>query len=406
MSGIDRLTAKNSAIASVLHMTQDSIAIIERKNSSWFYTYMNESMKDQYGDQTGKEIVQAQSYLLGTQLSLAVEEADKEVTAEPQCFSWSYHEAFLHQVEKSKTYLITVKTLPRTLSVDVIGDTPYEALVEMSPDSIFVYDHLDRIVYVNNAALRLLGALEKTDIIGKNIGVLFVDEHQSRGRIISQSKSPSLVERQIRRFDGRLVDVELNSGLIVRGNRELTQITCRNVTERRRQLNELKEMAYYDQLTQVYNRRYFFDQLQREIENTDENSSLLSVLFIDLDNFKEINDHYGHQIGDEVLIIFTKRVKQMLRVTDTFSRLGGDEFVVILSNLKSTEVPPRIADRMMEKIIQPITINGFTLFISVSIGIASYPEHGGNLEMLMTNADHALYEAKKKGRKCIEVYRM
>ncbi|MGI8313584.1 diguanylate cyclase domain-containing protein [Halobacillus mangrovi] len=404
MSGIDRLMAKSSAIASVLHMTQDSIAIIERKDSGWFYTYMNKSMMNQYGDQTGKEIIHAHSYLLGNQLSLAVEKADKEVTAELQCFSWSNHEAFLHRLEKSKAYLITFKTLLGSENDN--GDTPYEALVEKSPDSIFVYDHLDQIVYVNNAALRLLGALKKTDIIGKDIDVIFGDGHQSRGRLISEDKSFSLEERQIRRFDGRLVDVELNSGLIGRGNRELTQITCRNVTERRRQLNELKEMAYYDQLTQVYNRRYFYEQLQREINSTEEVSSSLSVLFIDLDNFKEINDQYGHHIGDEVLVIFTKRVKQMLRLTDTFSRLGGDEFVVLLSNLKSSEVSQRIAERMMESITRPITINGYTLFISVSIGIASYPEHGGSLEMLMTNADHALYEAKKKGRKCVEVYRM
>jgi diguanylate cyclase (GGDEF)-like protein len=198
----------------------------------------------------------------------------------------------------------------------------------------------------------------------------------------------------------------MNSVLIDYPRSEAVQVVCRNITERKERLNQLEEMAYYDQLTNISNRRCFFQQLQIELEEAEENQSILSVLFIDLDNFKEINDRFGHQTGDEVLVIFTKRVKQMLRSTDTFSRLGGDEFVVLLSNLRSAKDPQTIANRMMERITQRLSIDGQTLYISVSIGIASYPEQGTSREMLLTNADQALYEAKKKGRKCVEVYRL
>ncbi|KHE72623.1 sensor domain-containing diguanylate cyclase [Halobacillus sp. BBL2006] len=413
MNGIHHLMTNNSALENVIQMTQDSIAIIERRKDCFVYTYMNESMKTQFGNLLDKEIYEAHPYQVAHQLSLSINSLEEGETSDLQTFLWPqfpFYDVLVHVLNKSTAYLIMVKQPSINHSTDREQSLePFQDLVEMSPDSIFVHDKNGCITYVNTSGLRLLGALKKTEVVGRIFSDLLSENYPILSRVkklSSESVKGSPIEGRIRRLDGTLIDVEMNSGLIDYPQSEAVQIVCRNITERKEQLNQLEEMAYYDQLTKVSNRRYFFKQLQIELEEVDKNQSLLSVLFIDLDNFKEINDQFGHQIGDEVLVIFTKRVKQMLRSTDTFSRLGGDEFVVLLSNLQSANDPQAIANRMMECITQPISINGQTLYISVSIGIASYPEQGTSREMLLTNADQALYEAKKKGRKCVEVYRL
>lgn len=143
--------------------------------------------------------------------------------------------------------------------------------------------------------------------------------------------------------------------------------------------------------------------MNSELEQAEEDQSMLALLFIDLDNFKQINDRYGHQIGDEILVIFTKRVKQKLRDSDTLSRLGGDEFVILLTSITSGDQPNKVADRIMNSITKPIFKEGRAIHISASIGISIYPDHGRDRNDLMTRADRALYDAKERGRSRISV---
>ncbi|MCA0971223.1 sensor domain-containing diguanylate cyclase [Halobacillus litoralis] len=404
MQGIANLLNAPSMLEEWLNSLDLAIGIVEQNGGSFTYTYVNQKLKKSHSTAVGKSIDEVYRKEEKEYLLTALEQAEK-----------NGH----HEVTISRPGWLQVYAIPSTSSYLLQWNHPrtsetqtgnYQSMVDQNTDSIFVHDEEDRIVFVNPAGVQLVGAESCGECIGMSVHGFIQDEPQSdvQNRLdrVFESEFSILppIERKIKRFDGRVIEVELTGSKVIFDGKPAIQTICRVISERRRKQNRLEEMAYYDQLTQVSNRRYFFKKLQLELQEIDQTDSLLSVLFIDLDNFKDINDQYGHKIGDDVLVIFTKRIKQMLRETDTFSRLGGDEFVVLLTDFQAASVPEQVAERMIERIQQPIVLNGHELQISVSIGIAIYPDHGVTKDILLTRADQALYEAKNNGRKCVEVY--
>lgn len=403
MQGIAQLLNTPSLLEEWLHSLNVPIGIIEKNNHTYTYTYMNQTMKRVCIGAVGDALVHVHSEEERRILELALQKSEE--TGIYEGYSRP-HSLKIHAIGK-RAFLVQ-------WSLDEASTNSlenYRSIVDNSMDSIVVHDENDQIVYVNPAGVHLMGATHESECLGLNVMGLIQDEPESSvqkrlRRILDKDMDTSApLERKIKRIDGSIIEVELTGSRVVFDGKPAIQTVCRNISERRKKQSRLEEMAYYDQLTQVSNRRYFFNKLQMELEAVDVKHTILSVLFIDLDNFKDINDQYGHKVGDDVLVIFTKRVQQMLRDTDTFSRMGGDEFVVLLTNLHSKEAPAQVAERMIERIKQPIFIDDKELHISVSIGIAMYPDHGTTKETLLTRADHALYEAKNNGRKCVEVYK-
>ena len=171
-----------------------------------------------------------------------------------------------------------------------------------------------------------------------------------------------------------------------------------DVTERKRSEDRLSFLANYDPVTHLPNRFLFSDRLAHSMKSADRNRARVGLLFVDLDNFKTINDTLGHAEGDELLKQVAARLSSVVRATDTVSRLGGDEFTVIVENLARDEEAAGVAAKILEQSEHPYLLNGTEVYLTPSIGLAVYPRDGADVDTLVMNADAAMYRAKENGR--------
>lgn len=177
-----------------------------------------------------------------------------------------------------------------------------------------------------------------------------------------------------------------------------------DITAIRETREQLTQIAYYDNLTNLPNRMLIMDRLQQALAKAMRDSSLLGVLFIDLDNFKRINDTLGHRHGDSMLCFVSQRMLAVLRQSDTLGRLGGDEFIVIVTQIESYDALVRVAEKILECLSSPVVIGNMEVIPSCSIGISVYPDHANHSDELVQMADTAMYEAKNKGRNSYAFY--
>lgn len=225
---------------------------------------------------------------------------------------------------------------------------------------------------------------------------------------------------QLRRFDGSLYPVD---GIVLYNTEEqphayiciFQDITERNKTERR-----LHQLAYYDDLTGLPNRRLFEDHVHKALTKARRANDACAVCIIDLDGFKSVNDAFGHTQGDVLLRQVTERLAGQIRKTDSvarlideteanaaqleLARLGGDEFLILLTDFDDSVVPARVADRLLKSIFQPYNLEGQEINITASMGIALFPEDGDCLDVLLQRAHHAMYAAKKSGKNSFAYY--
>ena len=168
--------------------------------------------------------------------------------------------------------------------------------------------------------------------------------------------------------------------------------------ERKQSAAWLQYVAGHDALTALPNRELFHDRLETALTVARRDQQRLSVLYIDLDRFKQANDRHGHEVGDQLLCEAARRIRQCLRESDTVGRLGGDEFAALLLGIHRPDDARAVAEKIRDALDQPFALNGHRLRISSSIGIAVYPEHGQDRKHLMRHADTAMYAAKRHGR--------
>jgi len=197
---------------------------------------------------------------------------------------------------------------------------------------------------------------------------------------------------------------------------DLTLTIFREITDRKRAEQRIHSLAYYDTLTGLPNRQRFQQQLVTAIESAERRNLKVAALYVDLDNFKRINDTLGHSFGDAVLKTIATRLERCVRADDTVSRadpeqaerslarLGGDEFVSILQNLHSEDEAVAVAERMRAELLRPVKHQGHEFVVTSSIGVAIYPDDGRDIESLLKNADVAMYQAKESGRNSVRFY--
>jgi diguanylate cyclase (GGDEF)-like protein len=161
---------------------------------------------------------------------------------------------------------------------------------------------------------------------------------------------------------------------------------------------ELVHLATHDGLTGLPNRMLFMQKLESAIDEATRRQEGLAVLFVDLDRFKQINDQFGHSIGDKVLAAVARRLKQVLCSADVVARLGGDEFIVLIEGPRAAEAAPAIASRIMDTLNETLVMDGQSMNVGASIGISQFPDDSGTAEELLLNADAAMYAAKSGGR--------
>lgn len=173
--------------------------------------------------------------------------------------------------------------------------------------------------------------------------------------------------------------------------------THTDISDRKNLENQLVQQAHYDQVTGLANRVLFLENFQQLISNAQRQRQSVTLMYLDLDHFKEVNDTLGHDVGDVLIKHVAERLMQSVRVNDLVARLGGDEFTVILSHI-DRHITERIAKDILYKLSQPFSLGEELVYISASIGISIYPDDGVEVNVLLKNADLAMYVAKKNGR--------
>ena len=199
--------------------------------------------------------------------------------------------------------------------------------------------------------------------------------------------------------DGRVLEVDVNSTCFCDSKGVIHTISqLRDISERKRIQEQLQRIAHYDALTDLPNRVLLADRLRQALAQCHRKDSLVAVVYLDVDDFKTINDSHGHGVGDALLVAVAQRMKDALRDGDTLSRIGGDEFVAVLVNLEQVKSYQPAVERLLLAAAAPVSVDGLSLQVSVSIGVTIYPNDISDADLLLRHADQALYVAKQSGK--------
>ena len=270
-------------------------------------------------------------------------------------------------------------------------------------EAIVITDHNNLIIAINAAFTRLTGYTQ-LEVVGQNPRILSSGQ-QSRGFFADmwqqlQEKGNWAGEVQDKRKDGSLYPKWLNISVVRDAEGNVTNYVgiFQDITERKANEERLAYLANNDTLTGLPNRHLLLDRLQNAISLARRTNETLCLMFLDLDNFKWVNDSLGHASGDQLLIAVATRLKETLRASDTVARLGGDEFVVLLTHIDSDLEIAQIASKIIAAVARPLDLFGHDFHVTASMGIGLYPNDGDDAATLLKHADTAMYAAKSAGK--------
>ncbi|MFC1672610.1 EAL domain-containing protein [Pseudomonadota bacterium] len=285
-------------------------------------------------------------------------------------------------------------------------------IMDTTVDGLVTINEMGIIETANPAAEAIFG-YRPGGLLGENMAKLMPDARGRRqsdaGAVLKSlelSSEQGGVGREVTglRKEGSTFPLEVSLSDFVLRDRTHYIAVIRDITERKRAEDKLKFLATRDPLTHLPNRYMFSEQLRESAQLADQTGTKAAVLFIDLDNFKNINDAMGHAAGDVVLQLAGKRLESCVRGKDMVARLSGDEFTVILENVKNEEEVESVANRMLRSLGQPFHVDGKELYTSGSIGVIVYPENCDNVDDLLKNVYTASHHAKKQGRNNFQFY--
>jgi diguanylate cyclase len=287
-------------------------------------------------------------------------------------------------------------------------------IVNRSPDLVYMLDRNGCFTFLNDRVETLLG-YRKEDLIGRHYTEIVDDDHIEHARHVFNERRTGLrvasnvevrLKSRLQRRGARLphgqsIWMELTAMGVYKDPHERTRDgfvgtygTARDVSERKQAEEVINFQAYHDLLTHLPNRILLKDRLALAIAQAGRNKRKLAVMFLDLDRFKTVNDTLGHTMGDRLLKAVASRLQSCLRSGDTLARFGGDEFMLLLPEIRTRDDVVVIAEKILDRLTAPFTLDGHDLQVGASIGIALYPEAGDNEEALIQNADIAMYHVK------------
>ena len=276
-------------------------------------------------------------------------------------------------------------------------------------EGIFITDTAGLIIDVNEAFINVTG-YQRDEVLGNN-SKIFQSERQSPEFYIQMWNS--LIdaghwhgEIWNKRKNGEVYPLLLTISAVYEDGGHLKNYVSlfTDITLIKKNQRQLEQVAHYDVLTNLPNRVLLADRLSQSITRSKRLRKPLAVAFLDLDGFKAINDMHGHNIGDELLIALSLRMKKTLRDSDTLSRFGGDEFVVVLDGLDKVHDYEPMLTRLLKAASEPVTIEDSVLKVSASIGVTIFPQDGSDADQLIRHADQAMYAAKEKGKNCYHLF--
>jgi diguanylate cyclase (GGDEF)-like protein/PAS domain S-box-containing protein len=283
----------------------------------------------------------------------------------------------------------------------------FRLLFAYNPQPMWVYDRETlAFLEVNRAATEHYG-FSRDEFLSMTIADIRPAEDASRARKKMPSARPEGEAARDWRHqlkDGRLIYVDVTSHRLDFGGRPASLVLAQDITERRELDQRLRHQAFHDPLTGLANRALFRDRVEHALKRDRRRAVSSAVVFIDLDNFKTINDSVGHNAGDAVLVEFSRRLSAAVRPGDTAARLGGDEFGILVEALPNESNALRMVQRVTDALNNPIDVEGDTWFVSGSVGIAFTGTGGDDVDSLLRSADVAMYDAKRRGRGQVAVF--
>ena len=314
------------------------------------------------------------------------------------------------QLEKIRSSL-EEKVQDRTQALQTSHDELqlYGKIFENTNEGIMVVDENIQIIAVNKAFTRIMG-YEEEEVLGKGPNVISSGRHDGSfyKKMWDSLKKKGHWEGEIwnRRKDGTVFPERLSISKVENEQGDVSNYVgvFIDITQQKLTEEKLVFQAQHDPLTELPNRLFFNARLHHALTRAHRIKSHLAVLFIDLDNFKTLNDSLGHPAGDQALIEAAKRLKEILREEDTVARLGGDEFIILLEDIEHSDQPANVARKIMKEFSKPFKIEHHTARLSASIGISLFPQDGDTVTTLMKNADMAMFKAKDRGRNAYHYY--
>jgi diguanylate cyclase (GGDEF)-like protein/PAS domain S-box-containing protein len=287
-----------------------------------------------------------------------------------------------------------------------------QGLMKTAIDGIHILDIEGNLVEFNDAFCQMLGYTveEAASLNVADWDARFsAEELRDRLRGFITNNRSDTFETTHRRKDGSLINIEIScSAMEMDGKHHLLALS-RDITKRKQAESEIHSLAFYDALTRLPNRRLLMDRLHQAMASSARNGQHGAILFLDLDNFKTLNDTRGHDIGDLLLVEVARRLQDCVREGDTVARFGGDEFVLILEGLSSKQDEAAahaetVAEKVRAALNQSYKLNGMEHHSSTSIGINLFYDHVGRVDELFKQADMAMYQAKQAGRNAIRFF--
>jgi len=279
----------------------------------------------------------------------------------------------------------------------------YRLLIVTSHDIIYTINIQGIMTFVSPAWKRLLGH-DYDAVVGHPFQeFVHPDDIPHCERFLTsvlETMKPASIEYRVKNIEGDWRWHNTNSVPVINIDGTCTSFVgnASDITERKQLQHKLEEMATHDFLTGLPNRALLVDRFTMAAALARRNKARLAVMSLDLDRFKAVNDAFGHESGDQVLMTVSTRLTGMIRASDTVARIGGDEFILVMLEAKNTRDAAAIAQKILDSFAEPLLINGHQLRLTTSIGIATYPEDSEDLEILIKESDAALYYAKGHGR--------
>lgn len=294
-------------------------------------------------------------------------------------------------------------TLTRRLLDEVLAqEEKFAKAFHSSPYALVIARREDgRIIEVNNGFSDIFG-YSRQEALGRTLAELRLlppgSPPQAHGYEIAATDDGNRREIHVARKSGEPMVGQLSSETLVINGEECVLSSIADITEENLLKQKLQELAVKDSLTGLPNRRFLAERFEIARLDATRRRTRMAVLSIDLDRFKSVNDGLGHAAGDAVLVEAAGRLTGCLRKVDVVARFGGDEFVILLTEVGGIDDASRVAEKIVEQFRVPFDVQGTSLAISASIGIAVYPDNGQDLSMLLKGSDEALYTAKHAGR--------
>lgn len=282
------------------------------------------------------------------------------------------------------------------------SEEKYRALFEESYDGLFISSPEGKYIDINRKAIRMFGYDTKEEMLSLDLAKDIYADPGDRGKIIASVNAHGFAEFEVvaKKKSGQKFTTLCSFTAVKDKSGSITAYRgiIRDITEKKIAEELIWRQANFDTLTGLPNRDMFRDRLGQEVKKSDRENHPLALLLIDLDQFKEVNDTLGHEVGDLLLQDVAKRTQSCIRESDTLARLGGDEFTVVLPDISLIGHIEDVAQKIISRLAEPFQLGNEVVYISASIGITIYPNDADDIYALMKNADQAMYVAKSGGR--------